>query len=287
MSDSVIVLVANDAYLDQVKALMVACRRQGNWTGDFCLVVAQDHGNTADLTSRGIDVMRTGVPTWTMYNKFWIFHPYFKTWDRVLCLDCDILIQNDLNECCDGMAKQFPKILFDGSSDGSIIHNWKHFDKLHGEGAEAHPELYEKMRAEHPFVDERILTADVIFFDPATVPEGTVMRLQARAEEYAAANRGKIEQPVYPLVLHDQMGSISKDFCTWWAFDDPGNRVEQKAKGWRGDEFPAILHYWNSFAPWLEKTPDAGAYDNERLGRVCRELWLENLAAFDAVFPEL
>ena len=287
MNDSVCVIVANDAYLDQVKSLMVACRRQGKWDGDFCLVCAYDDGLLEDIADRGFYAYRAPDITWSMFTKFYIFGDFFRRWDRVLCLDCDILIQNDLNECCDGMAKQFPKILFDGSSDGSIIHNWKHFDKLHGDGPETHPELYEKMRAEQPFVDEQILTADVIFFDPATVPEGTVMRLQARADEYAAANQGMIDQPVYPLVLHYQMAPIGKDFCTWWAFDDPSNRVPQEAKGWRGDEFPAIIHYWNSFAPWLEKTPDAGAYANERLGRVCRELWLENLAAFGEVFPEL
>ncbi len=284
MSDSVIAIVANDAYLPQVKSLMVNCRRHGNWQGDFCLVSAQDC-NPPDLESRGIYVMQAPDATWSMFTKFHIFSDYFKEWKRVLCLDCDILIQGDLNEACDGMAEKFPAILFDGSSDGSIVHNWKHFDALYGDGPEAHPELYDKMREQFPHIDKQILTADVIFFSPETVPSGTVAALQSTAEEFLGANRGRIDQPVYNLVLYDKMAPITKDFCTWFAFDDPGNRVPNEAKGWRGDEAPAILHYWNMYAPWLDKTPDAGAYFNHRLNRVCRELYLENLAAFEETFP--
>lgn len=287
MNDSVIVIVANNAYLPQVKSLMVACRRQGSWTGDFCVVAARDSkfGLLSAMEDRGIHVACILDERWSMFTKFHIFGDFFKRWDRVLCLDCDILIQGDLNDAFDGMAKQLPSILFDGSSDGTILHNWKHFDSLHGAGPEAHPELYEKMQMRFPHINKLILTADVIFFSPESVPEGTVQELQAVAEEFIEANKGRIDQPVYNLVMYDKMAPIGKDFCTWWAFDDPGNRVECTVRGWRGGEVPAILHYWNAFAPWLVKTPDAGAYFNHRLERVCHELWEENLAAFNEEFP--
>jgi len=284
MADSVIAIVANDAYLPQVKSLMVNCVRQGSWKGDFCLVSAEDC-DPSDMENRGIHIMRALDARWTMFTKFHIFSDYFRQWERVLCLDCDILIQGDLNDACDGMGKQLPALLFDGSSDGSILHNWQHFDALHGPGPDAHPELYEKMRKQFPHIDERILTADVIFFDPTSVPAGTVEALQSTGEEFIEANVGHTDQPVYSLVLYDRMAPITKDFCTWWAFDDPGNRVPCEVRGWRGDEEPVILHYWNMYAPWLDKTPDAGAYFNHRLGRVCHEIYEENLAAFENTFP--
>jgi len=289
MSDSVIVMVANDAYLPQAKSLMVACRRQGNWRGDFCLLTV---GNAIyDLENRSIHVLRAADPEWTMLSKFHIFSDYFKKWKRVLCLDCDILIQGDLHDTFNGLAKQLPAILFDGahsfSKTETILHNWEHFDALHGEGPEAHPHLYEKMREQFPHITEVCFGADVIFFAPETIPAGTVERLQAVAEEYKEANEGNADQPVYNLVLYDKMAPIGKDFCTWFAFDEPCNRVPCPARGWRGDEAPAIIHYWGMYAPWLVKTPDAGAYSNSRLGRVCHELYAENLAAFDEVFSLL
>jgi len=45
------------------------------------------------------------------------------------------------------------------------------------------------------------------------------------------------------------------------------------------------LYRGTAFATWLEKAQDAGAYFNQRLGRVCRELYMENLAAFEVEFP--
>lgn len=71
MSNSVIVLVANDAYLPHAKSLMVNCVRQGNWKGDFCLVSAEDC-DPGDLERRGIWVMRPPEAKWTMLTKFWI-----------------------------------------------------------------------------------------------------------------------------------------------------------------------------------------------------------------------
>ncbi len=286
MNDSVIVIMSSMEYLPHAKSLMVSCIRQGNWKGDFCLIVTGDF-HSGDMERRGIDIYRISDAKRTWLVRFHIFSPYFKRWKRVLSLDCDILIQGDLNDCCDRMAEQFPAILLDGSSDGSIEHNWRHFDDLYGDGPEAHPELYEQMRAEFPHIDSQILTADVAFFDPATVPDGTVELLQATADKYSEANKGQADQTVINLVIYNKMAPITKDFCTWWAFDDPGNRVPNEEKDWRGDEAPAILHYWNMYAPWLDKTPDAGAYYNTRLGRVCREVYLENLAAFDEVFPRI
>ena len=39
MADSVIVILADDSYLPHAKSLMVNCVRQGNWKGDFCLML--------------------------------------------------------------------------------------------------------------------------------------------------------------------------------------------------------------------------------------------------------
>lgn len=284
MSDSVIIIVANDSYRSQVKSLMTNCVRQGAWRGDFCLVSAQDC-DPSDMENRGIAVMRAPDDEWTMQTKFHIFSDYFKKWKRVLCLDCDVLIQGDLNDAFDGMAKKLPAILFDGPEDGSILHNWEHFDSLHGAGPDAHPELYKKMQARFPHIDKPILTAGAIFFAPETIPAGTVEALQAVAEEFKVANAGHTDQPVYNLVLYDKMAPMGKDFCTWFAFDYPENRVPCPARGWRGDEEPVILHYWDMYSPWLEKMPGAGGHFNHRLNRVCHEIYLENLNLFEDTFP--
>jgi lipopolysaccharide biosynthesis glycosyltransferase len=285
----VIILAANNAYRDHAKSLMVNCRRVGRWDGDFAIVCPQDF-DSQDLDRRGICIFRTPEPTWNNTVKFRVFHPFFRRWQQALYLDCDILVQRDLRPACDELAKRFPSILMDGSqalpgtAGTTILQDWEHFDRLSGGDPESHPHVYQRMREKFPHIDQPIFVASAMFFAPATIPDGATDAMLAVQEEFKEANPRAYDQQTMNLILYDQMASSGKDFVTWWAFDSPGNRVASETRGWRGDEFPAIVHYWGSFAPWLDKTPDAGAYANERLGRVCRELYLENLAAFDQEF---
>ena len=286
MSDSVIVIMAYDSYLSHAKSLMVNCRRQGKWKGDFCLLTVKDC-DTSDMEGRGISVMRAPAQR-NHLLKFWIYSPHFHQWKRVLYLDCDIIVQGDLNVAVDAMAEKLPAIVCDGGMEpegGTVLGNWEHFDNIRGPGVEAHAEVYEKMRSQYSHLDELVFTMDAIFFAPETIPLGTMEKLQAVAEEFREINPIETDQPTANLVLYDRMAPMTKDICTWFAFDEPANRVACPNRGWRGDEEPTILHYWGDFAPWLVKAKDAGAYFNYRLNRVCRELYVENLAAFDTVFP--
>jgi len=292
LSDSVIALVANEAYIPHVKSVMVNCRRQGNWQGDFCFIAAQDV-DSSQLAGRGIDILVTPDEKWTMQTKFHVFSDYFKKWDKVLCLDCDVLAQGDLNLACDKLADKLPSICCDGGTqpeDGPVVRQWEHFDDHYGQGKgrAAHPELYEKLYERFDCMDKLAYAVDIMFFDPATIHEGTVERLQSIQQEFEDANQFRTDQPITVSALYDQMAPITKEFGCWFAFDEPSHRVA--ARGWTGKEEPAILHYFGWFAPWIVKQnldPPMGGYYNHRLGRVCHEIYAENLAAFDEEFPLL
>ena len=285
MDSRTILLVADEVYLDHARSMLVGCRIRGEWEGDFCLLCSGD-SDTSGIEGRGIEIVRAPEPQWTNAIKFRMFAPHFRKWDQVLYLDCDILIQGNLNEACDSMAPKLPSIMCDDSSlNSSILDDWKHFDALAGSGMESHPEVYKLLRERFPHIDSQIMASSAMFFAPDAIADTTVDDLFDIQREFAEANPGSYDQQVINLLLYDQMAGMGKDICTWFPFDDPGNRVPSEARGWTGDESPAILHYWGAFAPWLEKTPDAGAYFNHRIGKPCREIWLENLAAFDETFP--
>ena len=287
MRSSTILIVADDNFLPHAKSLMVNCVRQGSWRGDFCLLCPQNC-DTSSLESRGILVRKCPEPRWTYAIKFRMFDPWFNQWSRLLYLDCDVIVQRDLNDACEAMSARFPKILCDNSHTASVTirKDWEHFDSLFGTGPKTHPEVYERMKQQFPFIDEGELACDVMFFDPNAVPQETVEQLNSVQESYKEANPGTADQPVINLALHGQLAPMGKDYCSWWAFDDVGSRVPSVECGWRGDEFPVIIHYWEMYAPWKIKTPDAGAYANTRLERVCHELYAENLAKFEEVFPQ-
>ncbi len=288
MTDSVIVVVANKLYLPHAKSLMAGCIRQGDWKGDFCLVCPSEC-NPFTANEKGIHIFRPPGSDWSHQVKFHLFSPYFQRWRHVLYLDCDVLIQGNLNGLVQALSKKPPGIYFDSCHrrDVTLRQDWEHFDDMYGSGADSHPELYDQLRAEFPHFDKPGFSSDVMFISPEAVASDTVEKLQDIADRYLKANPKRMDQQVANLLLFNQLKPLTKDYCTWFAFDDPGNRVLCPERGWRGDEEPVILHYWDMYAPWRVKTPDAGAYLNHRLNRVCHELYAENLAAFDSVFPVL
>lgn len=290
MSSDVIVVLASESHLDHAKSLMVNCRRQGNWKGDFCLITAEDW-DVSDLESRGIDVRRAPDAQFSHQTKFWVFSSYFGKWKRLLYLDCDVLVQGDLNVAFEGLSTKLPAIVCDGGQqpeEGTVLKGWEYVDDNYGKGLgpAAHPELYDKLRERVTCLDKVTFGSDVMFFCPETIPPHTVTALQAIQKEFAELNPGRYDQPVIMSLLYDRMVPMTKDYCCWFAFDDPSHRVA--SRGWRGDEQPVILHYFSWFAPWIVKQdldPPMGGYFNHRLGRVCHELYQENLAAFEEIFP--
>jgi len=285
MNDSVLVVVASGgAYLQHGKALAVNCKLQGNWKGDFAWI-CNPEDDMSSIESRGFDVLR--FPEKRCAMKFRLFDPYFKKWNRLIFFDCDSLVQGDLNVACDRLSARFPAILCDGSQDNSILSDWEHFDRLGGTGPDSHPEVYERLKAKWPSVTQPLFGSNAFCFDPRSIPHGTLESILSVQEEFKEANPGGYDQQVTSLVLYDQLERAGKDFFIWWAFDVPHNRVPSESRGWRGDEFPVAVHYWSCFAPWLEKPDDNASRVNERLGRVCRDLYLENLAAFNTMFPRV
>jgi lipopolysaccharide biosynthesis glycosyltransferase len=290
MSESVLLLVASEAHLPHAKALFVNAVRQGKWQGDFALLCPGDT-DTSAIDGRGIEIIRSPEPHWTGLIRFRVFSPYFCKWQRLLYLDCDVLIQNDLTRACDEMAKQFPAILCDSShhtNELTVLDDWEYCHVNHGGDIERDRPLFEQLLRKYPSIaTDRVFCAAAMYFSPESVPDGTTDLLFAVNEEFKALNPGGNNQPVINAVLYSRLGKMGKDHCSWFAFDEPENRVKDDNRGSRGDEFPAIIHYWGTFAPWLVKNEGAGGHFNTRLNRVAHELYAENLAAFEQEFPIL
>jgi len=284
MSDDVIIMVADQNYLDHAKSLLVNFRRQGEWEGDFCLI-SPGECDTADIERRGIDVFHVPDTEWDFMVKFWAFTPYFQKWKRALCVDIDIMVQRNIQRVFDGLGPRLPAILCN-FEDGSILGGLKYWDQQSGDGPDAHPDVYEKMEARFPHINERMFNAAFIFYAPDSMPPETRDELRELNEEFKDANPSSADQMLLNLHLYHRMEEVGKDYFHFFGFDYPENRVVSEGRGWRGDEFPSMLHYTRWQAPWIIKDdPAMGGYLNHRLDRVCHELYAENLAAFEEVFP--
>ncbi len=291
MTTQVIVFVADEQYIPHYKALAVNCRTEGQYGGDICFIVPEGTP-TADLTQRGFRVL---VTTDTGFMaKFNVFDRWFKGWDQALFMDADVIVQRPLQPLFDQLTNwpmESPnrRRILAMREDVPVFMGWQIWDKEW----QSHTELYEEMGQRFPFVNaslnsDKMWNTAVLLYEPASIPEDTVDKLKALQEEYFVCNdpeKGGTDEPIIDLLLHNHFAQIGEKGWCHWGLDNHNARVPSLSRGWRGDEVPVILHFTRFYAMWLEKELTADAYMSHRLGRPYREIYEENLAAFNETFP--
>jgi hypothetical protein len=288
VSERAIVLVADDNFLPHAKSLMVNCRRQGKFDGDFCLIhpAGVDVG---DMERRGIVTMP--APADGFLAKFWVFSSWLQRWQQVFYLDCDIVVQDDIQRAFDQLTAS--EALPDGTKpiiadieDGPAIDTWRRMDPQ--AATPEHEALYAELIRRYPGVPQKFWNTAFLLFEPASIPAGTVERLVNCQLEFSVTNlpaNGGTDQQIIHAVLFNRFREKREKLFCFWGLDEPENRGPSAGRGFVGGEHPVAVHFCRWYAQWIPKTPDMAAYRSERLGVVLREFYLRNLADFEAVFP--
>jgi len=281
VSGEVIILVADDNYVPHAKALMVGCALQGEYRGDYSVIMPEGCDGT-DFRARGIDVLN--VPDKGFMAKFWIFSDHFRNWNSAFYLDCDMLIQGPIQRAFDQLERTGAEIICH-KEDTPALTSWQTWDKRHVE----HKPIYDEMLKEFPDFDDRIWNTAWVLFKPAAIEIDVIEKLRALQVRFADCNpegEGGTDQQIIDLLLHKRITQVRDKLFCYWGMDEPQNRCMSKFRGWTGDEVPIMLHYCRWYAPWIRKDPIADAYAIRRLKRVCYDLYAENLAKFDETFPQ-
>ncbi len=263
---SVLVLVADNNYLAHAKSVMVNAKRQGQWRGDYCLVLPPDC-DKVDFEARGIHVLTDAEPTY--YRKFALFDDYFQKWDIVFYMDCDVMIQNPLEP------------LLHEVGWGEILADRELFTLGHSFTYWATPE--ELLRPERREVFEWLwqqydcnrqnFNTGLLLYHPRTLPPNSRQRLRTMRQKVAPINCHVVngtEQPVINLVFYNRFARIRSDLVCYWnsAWDQT-----------------IVIHTCSGYAPWIDKTLGMDAYLCDKLNRPMHDIYREHLAAFDKEFP--
>ena len=307
MSDRVIVFVADAKFLPHVPSIAVNCRREGGHTGDF-LLIHPDDLDVADFTQRGF--VSLPVPDRGFLQKFNLFHPFLKVWKQALFLDCDCMVQRPLSQVWEqldaiGQIDGFKPILADKEEMPAFL-SWRTWDADHEEhglrvvqnaDSSLSPiltegSIYHRIAERFPHVlIDRMWNTSMMCWEPRSFPDDTVDRLRALQAEFGDCNRpekGGTDQQIIDLLLHQWIRLMPRKLFVYWGLDEFASRVASTGRGWDGTEIPAVVHYARWYSQWTKKTPDADAYDNNRIGDgvVCYDFYQQNLADFDTVFPK-
>jgi len=99
----VFVALADRKFIPYSKSLFYSARVDGEWDGDFVLIVPEKDKDSYDFSefyNRGINVFFVpaliGDPPPTYY-RFYLFTEYFKKWDWIFYCDMDVLFFNKID----------------------------------------------------------------------------------------------------------------------------------------------------------------------------------------------
>lgn len=283
MKDKAIIFVSDDNYINHVKAIAVNCIVQGKYDGDFAVICPVGSAAAQEFRSYGFHVME--VQAEGFMQKFFVFSPFFREYEKCLYLDCDILVQDDLSRLFQ-LLERDDKVIWCDTEDGDNMRTLP----VHNRDEEKHKELYNYVKKEYPAVLKRIFNTAFILFNPNNIPENIPEQLIELAKKLEPINKredGGSDQQIINLLLWHHIRPVPEKLVGWWGFDEPENHIASEWRGWTGNEKMVALHYSRWYAQWIEKKPQMAAYWNRVLNISCNELYKQNLAVFDKYFKKV
>lgn len=275
----VLVVVADDAYIDHAKALAAGAVRTGGWRGDLAAVSPRGSAAAAEFARRGWDVLE--VEEAGFLQKFRLFDVHWRRWERALFFDCDVLVQGSLDQVV-SLIDDGP--LWMDTENGSTIDTLWRFKE-----SPEYDAVVGRILEKFPAAARRTFNTSAIAWRPAAIFDGAVAALHAIQREFGVLNdplAGGTDQQIVNFLLWDMGRQIPRKLSCYWGYDEPQNRTPNGVyPEWTGEEVPAVVHYTRWYAPWIKKTPEMDAYLSPRLGKPCLDVYRENLAAFDSIFP--
>ncbi len=275
----VIILVSDDNYVNHVKSVINNCIEQGNYTGEFAVICPVNSDAAATFKGYGFNVLE--VESNGFLQKFSVFDKYFKQWDEVLYLDCDIVVLDDLQRLFD-LLKRDDKVIWCDTEDCTTLESMWRDTKKH-----EHPEVYEYIKTEYPHINKQTFNSAFLLFKPSIIGDNVPQQLMDIQDKVELANRqseGGTDQQILNMLLWNNMKKIPDKLVCFWGLAEPENDVDSEYRQFKKGDKAVAIHFSRWYSQWIEKTPDAGGYLNRVLNIPHYDLYNNNLNKFNERF---
>jgi lipopolysaccharide biosynthesis glycosyltransferase len=198
MSTSVLVTLANDAYVQYAKQMFGSVHKNGRWDGEYVLLTdGLSPANQQWFENRGIEVWTIppliSEATWStrpekrypsiITMKYHMFSEQFKRWQNVVFLDADTMVRRPI----DRLARVNALSAYHNIALKNLFSIKRPFRDM-------------GLQEYSPF--RRCFTAGVVAFPTTLCGEETVSRLQALTEKYISS--GALEEAVLNIYFYNQ-----------------------------------------------------------------------------------
>ena len=120
----VFVALADKNFIKYSKSLFFSAKKDGEWDGDFVLIVPEEDRGTFDekeYTDKGVEIFfgktLPGNPK-PHYYKYYLWTEYFKKWDWIFYCDIDVLFFNKIEFDLDNKQKD---VLYANDCNGTPL----------------------------------------------------------------------------------------------------------------------------------------------------------------------
>lgn len=253
----ILVQVADKNYLNHSKSLFMNASIAGKWDGDFCLIANNiDDQDLKEIKKAGIHVVHKNIIN-PYYAKFYLFEEYFKNWDTVLYLDCDIMILDDINKI------QIPKsaeLIME--EEPFFIHqyfcqNW--------DASVADIEL-NKLRLNHN-IDQTGFNSGVMYFNTDIINKNTLNELLSLKESLQHINNHTNpnggDQPILNLHFLQNITPAANKEISYWR---------------KASDDTVIMHFCRWDSPWTNNN------HSNKLNNSYINQYNQNLNLFNTIF---
>lgn len=236
MDKIVLVVVADENYLNHAKYLFQNIKTVGKWKGDLCLLTPSNISNDDKLLFNKHNISVVHVEDKSFYNKFYIFHEFFKKWDKVFYLDCDIFVFKDLNYIYDINIEE-------GKIYASIDNEFLYNHICQGWDSKSKEMVLNNLESRFDNLYKKAFNTGVLLFNTSLINKNTVSDLIRMKQEMELinnhTNQNGTDQPIINLY-----------------FDNKFEELDNKKFILSGsvDEEVIIAHFFRWFAPWINDT---------------------------------
>jgi len=242
MDKKVVVLVSDKNYKEHAKSLFVNIKLNGNWDGEYCLITNMEKDDYKEFEDKGIYIKKIETLN-PYYVKFSVFDTFFKKWDKIMYLDCDISINSSLSHItnlenvdmyCDG-EKITIRDMFTMWYDGGLA------EKINGIHFNSNMNQESLNDLDSNFdVQNYCFNSAFMYFNSSLITDTTVNELENLRERFKKINfhvgmSEGTDQPILNLFFLKKWTQIPNKYVSFVG-DQDSNTI--------------ITHYCRWSAPW-------------------------------------
>ena len=235
MNNYVLALACDQKYINEAKALIGSAIRQGQWKYDICVIAnGLNKDEVKEFEDVGVFVKVVGDSEHSYHIKYHLFTEYFKKWEKVLYVDCDIMFSNDINFIMDFDSKIF--------CDGEANRVSDFFEP------ERNLSVFEEMSKKYD-VNKFGFNSGCMLFKTSLINEKTFNLLHDLREKYSSINyhtgiEGGGDQPILNLFFNDWT-QFPQKIVSFWKKCDQTTRIFHFTRWFTPEKNPSHLPFSN------------------------------------------